>query len=177
MLVAQLCLTLCVATDCSPPVSSVHDILRARILEWIAIPFSRGSSRPRNQNQVCLIAAQLAINIQNYFIFYIMTAAAAAAKSLQLCPTLCDPRWSLKVKIEFYCQTLSLVSSFSDTQQGKVLAALNYTSFSVTPLQSWFLFSLILCSLFSFTTLRFLLLILSKIFSSPPQSLSSLPIF
>ena len=33
--------------DCSPPDSSVHEILQARILDWVAIPFSRGSSQPR----------------------------------------------------------------------------------------------------------------------------------
>ena len=38
-LVAQLCLTLCSPMDCSPPGSSVHGILQARILEWVAIPF------------------------------------------------------------------------------------------------------------------------------------------
>ena len=42
----QLCLTLCDPTDSSPPGSSVHGILRARILEWAAISSSRGSSRP-----------------------------------------------------------------------------------------------------------------------------------
>ena len=42
--VAQLCQTLCDPTDCSPPRSSVHGILQARILEWVAISFSRGSS-------------------------------------------------------------------------------------------------------------------------------------
>ena len=41
--VAQSCLTLCDPVDCSPPVSSVHGILQARILEWVAISFSRGS--------------------------------------------------------------------------------------------------------------------------------------
>ena len=41
---AQLCLTLCDSMDCSPPGSSVHGILQARILESVAIPFSRGSS-------------------------------------------------------------------------------------------------------------------------------------
>ena len=40
------------AADCSPPGSSVHGILQARILEWVAFPFSRGSSRPRDQTQV-----------------------------------------------------------------------------------------------------------------------------
>ena len=44
VLVAQLCLTHCDPMDCSPPGSSVHGILQARILEWVAIPFSRGSS-------------------------------------------------------------------------------------------------------------------------------------
>ena len=41
VLVAQTCLTLCNPMDCSPPDSSVHGILQARILEWVAIPFSR----------------------------------------------------------------------------------------------------------------------------------------
>ena len=40
MVVTQLCLTLCDPMDCSPPGSSVHGILQARILEWGAIPFS-----------------------------------------------------------------------------------------------------------------------------------------
>ena len=44
LFVAQLCLTLCDPMDCSLPCSSVHGILQARILEWVAMPFSRGSS-------------------------------------------------------------------------------------------------------------------------------------
>ena len=48
VLVSQLCLTLCNSMDCSLPGSSVHGILQARILEWVAIPFSRGSSQPRD---------------------------------------------------------------------------------------------------------------------------------
>ena len=47
VLVTQLYLALCDHMDCSPPDSFVHGILQARILEWIAIPFSRGSSPPR----------------------------------------------------------------------------------------------------------------------------------
>ena len=42
-LVAQLCLTVCDSMDCSLPGSSIHGILQARILEWVAIPFSKGS--------------------------------------------------------------------------------------------------------------------------------------
>ena len=56
VLAAQLCLTFCDPMDCSPPGSSVHGISLARILEWIAIPFSRGSSQPRDQTQVSSIA-------------------------------------------------------------------------------------------------------------------------
>ena len=44
VLVAQSCPTLCDLMDYSPPGSSVHGILQARILEWVAMPFSRGSS-------------------------------------------------------------------------------------------------------------------------------------
>ena len=47
----QSCPTLCDSMDCSPPGSSVHEILQARILEWVAMPFSRGSSPPRDQTQ------------------------------------------------------------------------------------------------------------------------------
>ena len=46
---AQLCSTLCNHIDCSPPGSSVHGISQARILEWVDIPSSRGSSPPRDQ--------------------------------------------------------------------------------------------------------------------------------
>ena len=54
--VAQLCLTLCDPMDCSSPGSSLHGIPQASILEWIAIPFSRGSYRPRNHTRVSCIA-------------------------------------------------------------------------------------------------------------------------
>ena len=56
MLVIQSCLTLCDPMDCSPPSSSVHGILQARILEWVAISFSRGSLQPRDRTQVSHIA-------------------------------------------------------------------------------------------------------------------------
>ena len=54
--VIQLCPTLCDPMDCSPPGSSVHGIFQARILEWVAIPFSRGSSWPRNQTWVSWVS-------------------------------------------------------------------------------------------------------------------------
>ena len=58
MLITQLCLTLGDPKDCSPPGSSVHGILQARILEWVAIAFSRGSSWPRDRSQVSHIAGR-----------------------------------------------------------------------------------------------------------------------
>ena len=56
VLVTQLCLTLCDPLDCSWPDSSVHGILQARILEWVAIPFSKESSQPRDRTWVSCIA-------------------------------------------------------------------------------------------------------------------------
>ena len=46
---AQSCLALCDPMDCNPPGSSVHGILQARILEWVAMPSSRGSSQPKDR--------------------------------------------------------------------------------------------------------------------------------
>ena len=58
VLFSQSCLTLCGPLDCSPTCSSVHGILQARILEWVAISFSRGSSWPRDQTWVSCIAGR-----------------------------------------------------------------------------------------------------------------------
>ena len=54
VLAAQLCLTICSPMDCSPLGSSVHGIQ----LEWVAMPFSKGSSQPRNRTQVSCIAGK-----------------------------------------------------------------------------------------------------------------------
>ena len=50
--VAQSCPTLCHPVDCSPPGFSLQGLLQARILEWVVISFSRGSSQPRDQTWV-----------------------------------------------------------------------------------------------------------------------------
>ena len=57
-LVASIMSDSCDPMDCSPPGSSLHGILQARILEWVAIPFSRGSSRCRNWTWVSCIAGR-----------------------------------------------------------------------------------------------------------------------
>ena len=62
MLVAQSFPTLCDPMDCSPSDSSVHGIIQARILEWAANWFSRGSSWPRDQTQVFYFAGSFLTN-------------------------------------------------------------------------------------------------------------------
>ena len=52
----QSCLTLCDPMNCSPTASSVHEILQARILEWVAISFSRGSSWPRDRTCISYVS-------------------------------------------------------------------------------------------------------------------------
>ena len=61
LLVAHSCLTLYDPTNCSPPGSSVLGISQARILEWVAISFSRGSSQPKDQTQVFCIVGRFFI--------------------------------------------------------------------------------------------------------------------
>ena len=56
--VAQLCPTLCDPVDCSLLGSSLHGILQARILEWVAISFSRGSSQLRDRTRISRIAGR-----------------------------------------------------------------------------------------------------------------------
>ena len=87
VLVAQLCLTLCDPMDCGLPGSSVHGILQARMLEPVAVFFSReGIFLTQESNLNLLHCKQIlyCLNRQG-------SPAAAAAKSLQPCPTLCDP--------------------------------------------------------------------------------------
>ena len=60
--VAQSCLTLCEPMD-----YVVHGILQARILEWVAVPFSRGSSQPRDQTQVSTIAGRFFSSIGYFY--------------------------------------------------------------------------------------------------------------
>ena len=80
------CLTLCNPMVYSPPSSSVHGILQARILEWVAISFSKRiflieSTSPALQADSLPLSHQESTH----------RVAAAAAKSLQSCLTLCDP--------------------------------------------------------------------------------------
>ena len=80
----QLCPILCNTMDHSPPGSSVHGILQAKILEWVAISFSRGSSCPRNQTLVSYISCVGR---------WVLTQVPSGKPDLQLTP----PKWQ-KVK-------------------------------------------------------------------------------
>ena len=77
--VAQLCLTLCDPRDCSLPGSSVHGISQAIVLEWIAISFSRGSSRPRDQTWVsCIIDRRFTVTAkQKHFVSTLVGVAVS----------------------------------------------------------------------------------------------------
>ena len=67
VLVAQSCLTLCDPMDCSPQGSPLHGIRQSRILEWVAIPFSRGSSWPRSRTWVsCIVGGFFTIWATSY---------------------------------------------------------------------------------------------------------------
>ena len=63
---SQSCLTLWDPMDCSPPGSSAHGILQVRILEWVAISSSRGSSQPRDQTQVSCIASRFLYHLSHF---------------------------------------------------------------------------------------------------------------
>ena len=57
--VTQSCLTLCDPMDCSLPGPSVHGVFQTRMLEWVAISYSRGSSQPRDRGPVSCIGRQI----------------------------------------------------------------------------------------------------------------------
>ena len=100
MKVAQLYPTLCDSMD-----YTVHEILQARILEWVAFPFSRGSSQPRDRTPVSCIASGFFTNCATreaqfdkgmyrhsvYLMKMYFRSTCMHAKLLQSYPTLCDP--------------------------------------------------------------------------------------
>ena len=67
-LVTQLCLTLCGSLDCRPPDSSVHGIFQERMLEWVAISFSSGSSLPRDQTHISYVSCTAGISFNPWVI-------------------------------------------------------------------------------------------------------------
>ena len=86
-LVTQSCLTLCDPMDRSPPGSSVHGILQVRVLEWVDISFSRGSSQPMDRTQVSWIAGR-------FFTNWATSKAPQKVKVTQSCLTVCNSPWN-----------------------------------------------------------------------------------
>ena len=80
------CPTLCDPMDCSLPGSSVHGILKARILEWMAISFSRGSSWPRDRTWVSCIAGRF-FTISNRGLSTLVEFEFPALKAKSYCLT------------------------------------------------------------------------------------------
>ena len=98
---AQSCLTLCDPVDCSLSGSTIYGIFQARVLECIAISFSRGSSRPRNRTRVSHIAGRhftvwatrddLKWYLKIIKALEIQWGSVQFSSVTQSCPTLCDP--------------------------------------------------------------------------------------
>ena len=86
--VTQLCPTLCDPMNCSLPSTSVYGIIQARILEWVAIPFSRGSSQARDRTQVSHIAGRFLTIWATREADYEMPQFSSVAQS---CSTFCNP--------------------------------------------------------------------------------------
>ena len=92
VLVTQLCSALCNPMECSPPSSSAHGILQARILEWAVMPSSRGSFQPRDQTQVFRTADGFLTVWNQPWIFIERTDAEALATWWKE-PTHCKRPW------------------------------------------------------------------------------------
>ena len=92
--VAQSCLTLCDPMDCSLPGSCVHGIFQARVLEWVALSFFRGSSWPRDQTLVSCIAGR-------HF-----TVWATREASELTCSQMTNEKYWLKVNIKLLLHIL-----------------------------------------------------------------------
>ena len=98
--VAQSCPTLCHPVICSLPGSSVHGIFQARVLEWVAISFSRGSSQPRDQTRVSRTAGRR---------FTIWATREAKSDWIGVCNfTLCmGISWMSQLHLEFETMNLT----------------------------------------------------------------------
>ena len=81
---SQLCLTLHDSMDYSPLGFCVYQIVQARILEWVAMSFSRGSSWPRNRTRVSYVSCI------GMWVFY-CSVQFSSVQFNQSCPILCDP--------------------------------------------------------------------------------------
>ena len=87
----QSCLTLCDPADCSPPGSSIHGILQARILEWVSVTSSRGSSPTQGSNPSLLHILHWQAGSLPLAPPGKPTNVNRFSSVAQSCPSLCDP--------------------------------------------------------------------------------------
>ena len=123
--VAQSCLTLCKPMDCSLPGSSLHGILQARVLEWVAISFSRGSSRPRDRTRVSHIPGR-GFNLW------------ATREVICICYTFCNCPTVLVFFHSFFCLH-SVWGVYKDISSCSVILALAMSSLLMSPLKTFFI--------------------------------------
>ena len=113
--VAQSCLTLCISKDCISPGSSVHGISQARIMQWVAIFFSRGTSQPREPTCVfrssCIVGRFITTEPQ-YCKIYLHPRNICRAPTF-ICPNPCIVGLALNC-FSFFCLTNSKL--FLDTR-------------------------------------------------------------
>ena len=101
--ITHLCPTLCDPMDCIPPGSSVHGIFQVRILEWVAISLSRGSSWPSDWTPVSCISC---IHKQICYCWATLEEGSMVkAKDLLACNGVCPISWNqLEAKEEFWAR-------------------------------------------------------------------------
>ena len=101
--VAQSCPSLWHPTVCSLPGSSVHGIFLARVLEWVAISFSRGSSRPRDRTRVSSIAdRRFTVGATREAQNHILSIYCELGNLLNTTSTICSISWNNLI-IPFWC--------------------------------------------------------------------------
>ena len=134
--VAQSCPTLWDPMDCSPPGSSVHGISQARVLEWVAMPCSKGSSQPRDQTQVSCISC---IHWQVDSLRAALSGKSSnTINTIKMSVLLSHHGWTLSSTA---CQSSFLVISSPTLAQG-LFESVNVVKLPKVPLskQSWFLY-------------------------------------
>ena len=104
---AQSCLLLCDLTDCSPPGLCVHGISQARILEWVAISCSRGSSWPTDRTYISCIGRR----VLYYWATWILKVICSHSKNLEQ-PIWCSHQWCRRETLSLhpysvFCLSLS----------------------------------------------------------------------
>ena len=134
----QSCHTLCDPIDCSPPGSSVHGILQAGILEWVATPFSRGYSWPRDWTLVSCVAGRFFTIMMVagvlfiylvYFAHWWIPRTDSGHRSCSMLISMTTSKWITKRMHEWiYCPVIMLNLGAATGQQFPFLLNIRITS-------------------------------------------------